>query len=55
MLRAEAIGTRRQPFAVEHVIERGDQVGRRIHKRAVEIEDDGVRRGHDPSATGLAV
>lgn len=42
----------RQAFAVEHVVQRGDQVGRRIHKRAVEIEDDGVRGGHGPSATG---
>ena len=37
---------RRQAFAVEHVVERGDQVGRGIDQRAVEIEYDNAGRGH---------
>ena len=35
----------RQAFAAEHEIERGDQVGRGIDQRAVEIEDDDAGRG----------
>src|SRR5216683_952965 len=37
---------RRQALAVENIVERVDQVGRRIHKRAVEIENNSAGRGH---------
>src|SRR5262249_42211260 len=37
---------RRQALAVEHEIERVDEVGRGIDERAVEIEDDGGTFGH---------
>ena len=43
---------RRQALAVEHVIERGDQVGRGIDQRAVEIEYDNAGRGHGTFAIG---
>ena len=33
-------------LAVEHVIERGDQVGRGIDQGAVEIEDNSAGKGH---------
>ena len=33
-------------LAVEHVIERGDQVGRGVDQRAVEIEDNSAGKGH---------
>ena len=39
-------GDGRQAFAVEHVIERGDQVGRGVDQRAVEIEDNSAGKGH---------
>ena len=42
----------RQAFAVEHEIERADQVGRGIDQRAVEIEYEGAGRGHAAFATG---
>ena len=46
---------RRQALAVEHEIERGDQVGRGVDQRAVEIEDNGAGRGHGNSlAAGAA-
>jgi len=37
---------RRQTLAVENIIERVDQVGRRIHKRAVQIEYNSAGRDH---------
>src|SRR5205085_12175838 len=39
-------------LAVEHAIERGDQVGRGVDQRAVEIEDEGAGRGHRVFARG---
>ena len=46
---------RRQAFAVEHEIERGDQVGRGVDQRAVEIEDNSAGKGHGNSlAAGAA-
>ena len=43
---------RRQALAVEHEVERVDQVGRRIHQRAVEIEYNSAGRGHRQIAIG---
>ena len=40
-------GDGRQTLAVEHEIERVDQVGRRIDERAVKIEDDSARRSSE--------
>ena len=36
---------RRQAFAVEHEIQRGDQVGRGVDERAVEIENNSAGKG----------
>ena len=47
---------RRQAFTVEHEIERGDQVGRGIDERAVEIEDNSAGKGHGNSlAAGTSI
>ena len=46
MLRADCSGTGGRPFAVEHEVERADQVGRGIDQRAVEIEYDNAGKGH---------
>ena len=40
---------RRQAFAVEHEVERVDQVGRGIDQRAVKIEYNSAGRGHGQS------
>ena len=46
---------RRQAFPVEHVIERGDQVGRGVDEGAVEVEDNSAGKGHGNSlAAGKA-
>src|SRR5258705_11806433 len=42
-------GDRRQTLPGENKVERVDQVGRRIHERAVEIEYNGAGRGHRKS------
>ena len=47
-------GHRRQAFAVEHEIERGDQVGRGVDQRAVEIEDNSAGKGHRNSLSAAA-
>src|SRR5438552_61114 len=39
-------GDRRQALATKNKIERVDQVGRRVHERAIEIEYDSAGRGH---------
>ena len=46
MLRAEWSGTEGTALAVENEVQRVDQVGRRIHERAVKIEYNGSGRGH---------
>src|ERR1700694_233429 len=45
---------RRQALAVENMIERVDQVGRRIHKRAVQIEYNGAGADHHEPLSVLA-
>src|ERR1700716_497134 len=45
---------RGQTLAVENEVERVDQVGRRIHERAVEIEYNGAGRGHRKSLSVCA-
>ena len=45
-------GHRGQALAVENKVERVDQVGRRIHERAVKIEHNGAGRGHREIAIG---
>src|SRR4051812_46915714 len=47
-------GHRRQALAVEHEIERRDQVGRGVDEGAVEIEDEGAGKGHRNSLFGDA-
>src|SRR5258706_7938425 len=47
-------GDRRQTLAGENKVERVDQVGRRIHERAVEIEYNGAGRGHRKSLSVCA-
>ena len=52
MLRADFSGTGGKALAVEDVIERGDQVGRGVDERAVEIENNDAGRGHGALAIG---
>ena len=43
---------RRSAFAVEHEIERGDQVGGGVDQGAVEVEDNGAREASCAFASG---
>src|SRR5260370_17438264 len=47
-------GGRWEALAVENIIERVDQVGRRIHKRGVEIENNSAGRSHRKPLSVLA-